>query len=137
MNSSTEKTTALEEFVGVPIAIQLTNPIASHASCEEVEVSEGQKCGVASPVQIQAVGPDGKPAVGPDGKPQLIPVTVQLLKGEIVEVGSVGIRFSYTAVDGNTPKQTFFPFNRIDAVHFAVKHIPAPPPKAPSLIIQN
>lgn len=123
MNSSLEKTTALEQFLGVPIAIQLTTPMASHASCAEVELEGEVKCGTASPVQVPMVGSPP----GSDGKPQMAPIPVQLLKGEIVEIGSLGIRFSYVAVDGKTPMQTFIPFTKIDVIHFAVEHITQEP----------
>lgn len=107
----------LSEFVNVPVSIQFRQPLAVHASEEEVELSGGRKVGRASSIVVTDKQGNAQPAS------QLI------WQGSIVKVSHEGILFA-TQGPSNTDLRMFLQLSDIVAITFVPEHVEFEEPKS-------
>lgn len=98
----------ISNFKGLPVVLQLKEPIVAVFSSGSIQV-QGQQCGVASMAMSQ----------GQNG-PQ--PIILQVLSGQIVLVDEESIVFEMLGADGKTPVRVFLPDALVQSVSFALEH---------------
>lgn len=99
----------ISNFKGLPVVLQLKEPIVAVYSSGEVQLSGNQRCGIATMTMMQ----------GQNG-PQ--PVILQLLTGQIMLVDEESIVFEMLGGDGKTPVRVFIPDALVQSVSFALEH---------------
>lgn len=140
----------LESFLNKPVLLQLVDPIAASHSSEEVTLedtsdSEGHpiKCGRAiMSMQMQGViNPQtGQPVVDPRTNSPMSreqPILIQIVRGEIVEIGDDGIMFATVGGDNKTQVIIYVPNRGIRAITFALEHVEQVVKSEPSIIVPN
>ena len=118
MTSTTndEKTEeCMDLFTGIPVMVQLKNPLLAAISAEEVKIDEeGESCGSAALAFFPAEA--GK-------QPQ--PVMLQVIRGEIEQFDDKNILVATMGGDNRTPVRMCVERENVANVTFCVEHVAA------------
>jgi hypothetical protein len=113
----------IKQFVGVPVLVQLKNPLVGVYSDAEVTLEDGSKCGSAAIAFVASGGPQ-----------EVQPVVVQALRGNIEQVDEHYLVVATLGGDNATPVRYCVERSNVAGVAFCLEHIEVKRVEAPRII---